>query len=362
AGAKVMITRTRNSLQVEGATGGAWQQDTGRTNFFNYNEGISAAYTSLAGGWKKISVQAGLRAEYTSVLGQSRDLKGEGLNKPDSTYLNLFPSLFLQYRPAPKHTLGLTANRRIDRPAYQDQNPFIYALDALNSEQGNPYLMPQFTNAVELAYTYNNATSLKISYAKTTGYIGQLTYANGITTVMIPQNAGTRQMVGISVSAPVPVSKVLSTYFSLTPYYHYYEILLSGFGGLELQEGGSWGFNGYMSNTIQFKKGWKGSVSGWFNFQNRATIYTARPLGSLDLGAQKNFLGDKATLKLSIVDLLNTQSWKQEAVTNSLQLTTYRKWESRNITVGCSWRFGNTTIKKAREREGGNDGARIREK
>ncbi|HVG13109.1 MAG TPA: outer membrane beta-barrel protein, partial [Flavisolibacter sp.] len=178
----------------------------------------------------------------------------------------------------------------------------------------------------------------------------------------IPQNAGTRQMLGISLSAPVPVSKVLSTYLSLTPYYHYYKVLLSGFGGIEMQHGGSWGFNGYMSNTLQFKKGWKGSVSGWLNFQNRATIYTARPLGSLDLGAQKNFLGDKATLKLSVVDLFNTQSWKQDAITRTLQLTTYRKWESRNITVGCSWRFGNTTIKKAREREAGNDSERIREK
>ena len=73
-------------------------------------------------------------------------------------------------------------------------------------------------------------------------------------------------------------------------------------------------------------------------------------------------LKDKATLKLTINDLLNTQRWQQDAVNTNLVLTTYRKWESRNVTIGFTWRMGNTKIKNARERQtvGEEDAGRIK--
>ena len=361
-GFKFTDTRTENNLTVQNRAGTSWLSDTGKTNFFRFNETIAALYASLKGGGKKFSWQAGLRGEYSRVKGTSVDLKALRQERPDTGYLNLFPTVFLQYRLSEKHSLGLTANRRIDRPAYQDQNPFIYALDALNSEGGNASLLPQFSNSVELAYTYRYATSLKVSYAKTAGYIEQLTYQDGKNTIMIPQNAGTREMWTFSFSTPLQPVRRWSVYLSLAPYYHFYKTLLSGWGLQETRRAGSWGFNGYMNNNITLGKSWTATVSGWYDFQNRKTIYVAKPLGSLDFGLQKGVAKEKITLKLSIADLLNTQRWQQTASNSTLHLTTYRKWESRNLTAGLSWRFGNSKIKPARNREGLNEEARrIRE-
>jgi iron complex outermembrane recepter protein len=362
SGFKAMNTCTQNNLTVDNNWDNAWVKDTGKTNFFRFNETIDAVYTALKGEVKKWSWQAGLRGEWSKIEGTSLDLKGIQINQPDTAYFNLFPTVFLQYQLAQKHSINLTANRRIDRPSYQDQNPFIYALDALNSEGGNAALLPQFTNNVELGYTYNYATSIKISYAKTTGYIEQLTYQDGKNTIRLPQNAGTREVLSISFSTPMQPTKHWNVYLWLSPYYHHYNTLLSSFGLTETQRGGSWGFNGYMSNNITLGKGWTTSLSSWFNFQNRATIYVSRPLGSLDLGLQKNLFHDKATIKLSWVDMLNTQQWQQTATTSNLQLSTYRKWESQNITLGFSWRFGNDKLKNARDRktEGEQDGRRIK--
>lgn len=354
-GFKLAPASTNNSLAVDNHFGSAWVTDTGKTNTFYYDETVLAAYASLKHSGKKIAVQLGLRGEHTTANGQSIDLKQVQNNRPDTNYLNIFPTFYFQYQPAQHHQLGIMANRRIDRPSYQDQNPFIYMLDALNSEQGNPYLTPQFTNSLELSYTYKYATSLKITYSKTTAYIENLTYQNGNFTVMIPQNAGTRQLLHFSLNTPVAVSKKWNVYLSLSPYYHYYQVALVQPNKTEKQSGESWGFNGYASNTIQLGKGFTGSVSGWFNFQNRATIYTSKPLGSLDIGLQKNVLKEKATLKISLVDVLNTQRWEQRAVTSDLVLNTHRKWESQNITLGISWRFGNAKIKKAQERETGTE-------
>ncbi|HEX8313929.1 MAG TPA: outer membrane beta-barrel family protein [Flavisolibacter sp.] len=358
AGVKLMATRTSNRLAVQNNSGAEWLLDTGKTNLFRYKEDVGALYASLRGNSNDFSWQLGLRSEQTNVNGRSTDLKKNETNSPDTSYLNLFPTIFLQYKLSAKHQLGLSANRRIDRPNYQDQNPFIYFLDALNSEQGNAYLKPQFTNSVEVSYTYNYATSVKVSYAKTTSYIEWLTYQDGKYTVQTPQNAGTKEMLGFSFSSPVTISKRWSAYVSLTPYYHFYRVQLSGFGNSEEQSGGSWAFNSYVGNNIELGKGWKGSLGGWFNFQNRATIYVSKPLGSLDIGVQKNILKEKATLKVSLVDLFNTQRWQQTAITNELRMTTYRKWESQNITLGFSWRFGNSKIKKAREREADEEGVK----
>ena len=361
-GFKILKTTTDNALVVENLAGMQWIADTGRTNYFKYREGVSSLYASLKNGGKKISWQVGLRAEHSTVKGTSTDLKNQVSNKPDTAYLNLFPTLYLQYQLTENHQVGLTANRRIDRPNYQDQNPFIYSLDALNSEQGNPYLIPQLTNSVELAYTYKYATSFKINYSKTSGYIEQLTYQNGKYTIMIPQNAGSMQMLTFSVNSPLKITKWWSSYISMSPFYHHYNVVLSGFGTRSNQQAGSWGFNGYISNTLQLGKGYKGEVSSWYNFQNQATIYTSKPIGSLNVGVQKNLLKDKAPLKLTINDLLNTQRWQQDAVNQNLVLTTYRKWESRNITIGFTWRMGNTKIKNARERQtvGEEDAGRIK--
>ncbi len=350
-GFKMMSTRTNNSLEVKNSDGGPWLTDTGKTNNFRYSENVGAVYASLKGDRKRFAWQLGLRAEFTNVQGLLTDLKLHEVNQPDTSYLNLFPTIFVQYKIGARHQLGMSANRRIDRPNYQDQNPFIYFLDALNTEQGNPYLQPQLTNNLEVSYTYSYATSIKIGYAYTTNYIEALTYQNGKYTVQTPQNAGTRKMLSFSFSTPIKITKVWSAYISLTPYYHFYNTKLSGFGSTENQQGGSWALNSYAGNNFDFGRGWKGSFGGWFNFQNRATIYVSKPLGSLDLGIQKNILQEKATIKVSVTDILNTQRWEQRASTDDLWLNTYRKWESQNITAGFSWRFGNVKIKKARERE-----------
>ncbi len=350
-GFKLMTTRTNNSLQVENTAGGGWMADTGKTNKFLYSEEVGAMYGSLKGNRKSFAWQLGLRTELTTVRGKLTDLKLNQINQPDTAYLNLFPSLFLQYKISGKHQLGVSANRRIDRPNYQDQNPFIYFLDALNTEQGNAFLQPQFTNTVEVSYTYKYATTLKVGYTHTRNYIEYLTYQDGKYTVQTPQNAGSKKMLSVSLSSPVRFTKIWSAFISLTPYYHFYDIQLKGFGSTEQQQGGSWAFNGYIGNNFDFGKGWKGSLGGWFNFQNRATIYVSKPLGSLDMGIQKNIFHEKATLKLGVLDLFNTQRWEQRATTADLWLNTYRKWESQNVTLGFNWRFGNSKIKKARDRE-----------
>jgi iron complex outermembrane recepter protein len=355
AGAKVVVAKTSNNLQVNNAAAGTWLADTGKTNRFAFDENINAAYTGFSGQWKKLSFQAGLRAEQTTIKGVSTDLKGSRITRPDTSYINLFPTVFLQYAVAKDHSIGLSYGRRIDRPGYQDQNPFIYALDAFNSERGNPYLLPQISQGVELSYVYKGAASLKIKYASTNRLFEQVTFQEGSNTIMIPQNTGNRKMLNISLSSPFAAAKWWNGYIQAEPYYQSYKGNLTGFGNNNNIQSASWGFNGYIGNWIDIKGGYSLELSCWFNYQNVSTIYKSKPIGSISTGIKKNVLQNKATIKLSVNDIFNTQRWAQTVTNGSLSMSTYRKWESRNIGINFSYRFGNQKIKSARERETGNE-------
>lgn len=352
-GFKSVYSLANNQLLVNQELNAQWKADTGKSNQFEFKEYIHAAYFSMQAKLNKWSLQAGLRAEQTIVNGLSTALDKVQSVKPDTSYLNVFPTVFVQYQLNQNNQFGFALTKRIDRPNYQDQNPFIYQLDAFNSEQGNPYLIPQITYGAELSYTYKYATNIKVQYGVTSNYIEQLTYQIGKNTILTPQNAGTRKMLNISISSPVPVNQWWNMYLSLSPFYQSYAVTLNGFGTIENRSQSSWGMNGYMSQNFRLGKNWNADISAWYNFQNATTIYQSKALGSINLGLSKKVFKNQATIKLAITDLLNTQRWEQTAITNTLNLRTYRKWESRNISLSFSFRFGNNKIKSARERETG---------
>jgi iron complex outermembrane receptor protein len=351
AGAKYTATRTDNVLDVQQQIAQQWKQDTGRSNLFAFNENILAGYLSLRTKISKLTVQAGLRTEYTRVKGKSRDLAGKQTDKPDTSYLNAFPTLFVQYKPGEKHEWGFSVSRRIDRPGYQDQNPFVYVLDAFNSEQGNPYLLPQLSMNYEMLYGYNNLLQIKLKYSAIRNYMEQVTYQTEGKTISIPQNVGSRRMYNLSTSVSVSPVKKWNLYASAEPFYQQYNFALSGFGFTDQLSTSSWGINLYMNNSYTWGKGWKAELSGWYNYQNLTTIYRSQPFYSLNMGISKKIWNEKGSIRISVTDPFNTQRWQQTAETKNIQLSTWRKWESRNITIGFSWRFGNTKIRQSRNRE-----------
>src|SRR6266404_1639572 len=129
AGIKSSYVNTDNAANYFNFIGAGWQTDYNKTNRFQYNENINAGYINFSKQYKKLGVQAGLRFENTNYKGHQLG----NTQKPDSAfsnnYNNLFPTVFLSYTASKKHQFGFNVGRRIDRPAYQDLNPFLFFLD-----------------------------------------------------------------------------------------------------------------------------------------------------------------------------------------------------------------------------------------
>src|SRR5690606_2810202 len=115
--------------------------DTTKSNHYVYKETIHAGYLTWNYEGKKWSVQLGARGEYTHVKGNQ--LVSNSVS--DTSYFQVFPTAYFGYNPSEKHHFELSMNRRIDRPSYDQLNPFKFYLDPSTYREGNPYLKPQTT-------------------------------------------------------------------------------------------------------------------------------------------------------------------------------------------------------------------------
>ena len=84
------------------------------------------------------------------------------------------PSVSMNYQIADEQALSISYGSRIDRPAYQDLNPFEYLLDELSYWKGNPFLMPQKTYRISATYS-NKYTSVTAAYTYMKDYKAQIT-------------------------------------------------------------------------------------------------------------------------------------------------------------------------------------------
>ncbi len=142
-----------------------WESDTAISNHFIYTENINAAYVKLREQVKKFSMQLGLRAEQTVAIDGDQVIKDSNFRK---NYIQVFHTVYLFYQRSYNSTLCLSYGRRVQRPDYQDLNPFQYQLDRYTYNQGNPNLQPQFSHNIELSYNYKGQLNLTANYTITT--------------------------------------------------------------------------------------------------------------------------------------------------------------------------------------------------
>ena len=164
AGLKGSWVESDNNLDLSRGNGDAQLQPDPNSNRFIYQENVLAAYSSLKGDFSpKLSYQAGLRMEYSDVTGTSKTLNQ--VNKQE--YTNLFPSVFLQHKISDAYQVVYNVNRRITRPNYRLLNPFVYYIDPLTTEKGNPSLRPQYSTNLEMDHVIKGVYQFTLGYSVT---------------------------------------------------------------------------------------------------------------------------------------------------------------------------------------------------
>jgi len=339
AGLKTSYVSTDNNANYYNQINGELFVDTTKTNHFLYRENINAAYLNLTKQYKKWNIQAGLRLENTNYSGHQLG-NSYTVNNNDSSfsksYVNLFPTVYISYQLNEKNQLSVNYGRRIDRPAYQDLNPFLFFLDEYTYQAGNPYLQPQYTNNIELSHTYKNFLTTTLNYSNTKNFFSETFEQDGHATIVRNGNIGTRQNAGASVSAQVPVKRWWTAILYANVNYNKFEGMLYG----ENLDVSATTFLVNINNQFRFGKGWSGEISGFYRTKGVEGQIIIEPLGQASAAVSKQLFKDKATLKLGMRDIFYTQQVKGYINFQQTEATFHNSRDSRQLSISFIYRFG----------------------
>ncbi|WP_316736029.1 outer membrane beta-barrel family protein [Pedobacter aquatilis] len=360
AGLKSSYTKTDNAANYLYTANQVTVVDYEKTNQFVYKENINAAYANVSMEGKRFSLQGGLRFESTISDGHQLG----NLLKPDSsfrrTYNNLFPTLYFSYKldTASKNQIGLNYGKRVDRPYYQDLNPFFSPLDKFTYYVGNPFLRPSFTQSLELSHTYKNKITTTLGYSWVKDDVNETIEIVEGTYYSRPANIGKGTVKNISVNADFDITKWLSTHIyaelanivSKTDFY-------TGF----LKTNGTY----FRTNpNLQFKISPTWSAEANLRYQSKfsSVQFLIGPIHEFGAAVQKK-LSTRSTLKLSASDIFRDRV--VVGVINNLAATNagwINRQDSRSLILSYSYRFGKAFSAPAKHESSGADAEKNRVK
>ena len=353
-GAKTALVRTDNTFDFYNVLKESEVLDPTRSNSFTYTENVNAAYLNYNRQIKKFGFQAGVRAEQTNSEGDLQSMFPTDEDNVKQNYIDFFPSAGLTYQLNQKNSFQITYSRRVNRPSYQDLNPFENKIDELTFEAGNPFLNPEYTHSFQLTHTFNYFLNTSIGYSHTTDLITRITDTVGVNATKITWlNLADQKSYNINISGSIPITKWWNSYTNITGY------IVDNYA--EFEDGkvidiSAPAFNLYSQHTFTLPWDISLELSGWFN---TASVwegnFKARPQGSVDAGLQKKLFDGRGNIKVSFSDIFKTTDWDVKSQFGPLFIQGSGGWDSRKVRVSFSYMLGNNKVKSRRRKAGLED-------
>lgn len=335
AGGKYTASKTDYTMDYRHGLTDHSPLDTLQSNRFLYNEQILAFYGTLAQSFKHWQVKVGLRTEQTNYDGKSVATKQTiGRNQWD-----LFPSAYVNRKIGETHSFTLSYARRIDRPGFRQLNPFTSFTSLNNIQQGNPNLLPYYSNNVQLEYLLKNKYSLTVGYQNTEKGIASKVTNVGDVIISKDENISNNDNVFMSLYIPVKLTKWWEFSTNATLRYTTIDVRTT-----PVVHRSKFSQNIWASSKFNLPRKYFIEVSGSYNRNNFSGIYDANNSGKLDVTIKKSFFNDRLTSTIEIQDpfhlykpgyVINTADFTRKVVRNRLAWSRYVGiWLTYNFSSG----------------------------
>ena len=333
------------------------------TSNYTNNDNVYAAYATVSSSVKDFSYKLGLRAEHSDYTGTLTNT-GEKFN--NSYPISLFPSIFLSQQLKNKQQVQLSYSRRINRPNFFQLIPYTDYTDKLNITRGNPNLVPEFTQSLELSYlkTFKgNNTILGSVYYKHTN--------NLITRYLVQEPdpvTGTDELINTYINAnssystgvEVTSQNYLNKWWDISTNINVYNSKVNTDNVTSTSQGALWSmFGKFNSNfklpsnfAIQFTTTYQSKTNLPVNnnpgmggppmmqSQSSSQGYIL-PSWGMDLAVKKSFLkNNAASVSLSINDIFKTRVSNQYSSSEYFTQTYKRLRDPQMVRLNLSYRFG----------------------
>ncbi len=306
------------------------------TNDFKYQENILASY--VQGHWNsnnKYSLTAGIRGEWTRAYSSTDEFINGALER---NYFNIFPSASIQYSLSEDIKTSLSYSYRINRPLFQDLNPYVLYVDSLVSLRGNAFLVPEYSHSVTSNLNYKN-WSVDLTYVRTINKINQifrsLNADNPNVISFVKENINYTDLIMLSASGQLSYKKY-NAYISIGGFYDNHDVqninsaLANDRFGYYIQVNQNidlpWGLNlGSYARYISAR------VDG---------VYIDDPMSYVNLTLSKKFIKDQLTVRLWYNDVLD--DWRFTGVSdfNNMHMDYLSEGDWNFIKISLNWSFG----------------------
>lgn len=333
---------------------GNWVQEDSLTQNFLYTENVNAAFAILGGEFGNFSGQIGLRLENTNIRTK---VKSTG-NDNEQHYVNLFPSMSLNYSFNEQQSVQLSYSRRLSRPWSRSLIPFVDYGDPRSQYIGNPDLTPEFSNSYEAGYLhYWETGSLLTSfyYRHRTDVIEDITEQRNGVLYRIPINFATEKSWGIELSADQEIAKSLSLNGNVNIFRSHTE------GSYQNQQFSSTAknFRGHMRLRWEIINGLNYQASVRYRGPSETPQGSREGMTMMDTAISYDLFNGQAKISLSVRDVLNSQHFNNTVTTDGNPNTDFYShrefsWSSRSFSLNFQYFFGRNDQQQGSGDRGGN--------
>ncbi len=336
--------------------------DSALSNALNYHQKVYAVYaeTSFPAG-DLFDVKAGSRYERTETNSFYSNAQ-EQVKMPG--YNTLVPSLFLSRKLGKRQLIKLSYSKRIERPDYEDLNPFINTSDPNNISAGNPYLQPELGQRIELGYSRDigNLGSLMVTafyrhnsqdiqpYTKFYPMlkVGDSVYYN--VSVSTRENIGTENNTGLNIFTDLHPTGKLALRTNL--FFFHRHIINAVDKGADRT---SFNYRVNLNATYQFSSTLAAEFFGNFNSPRNEVQGRYPSFTSYSIAMRKQFWNKKASIALTATNPFNEYvNQRLELFGTNFTQNSLRKIPFRSFGINFTWKFGKLEFKKENE-ERNND-------
>lgn len=344
-GFKLSRVNTDNNLISDTLTTQGWSPDFNVSNHFILDETIAAGYATYSGKLNELEYQIGFRSEHTTTRGNSKTY--DQITKRN--YLDFFPTVFLRKKLGDNSDLTFGYARRISRPGYSSLNPFVNYIDPYTRFEGNPHLNAAYSNNFEVKHNYKQWLFSSVSYYVATSNIINTILQDNSTKVIVnkPQNAGKLSALRLDVMASTTYKWWSASTNIGIGYGH-------GVSTLTDYSYDTRSFNGDFSTNHSFTlpHNMKLLLDGYYSLPEKTGLAHLKSGYAVNIGAQKSFWNNKATVKLNCNTLLGLSQYRAHYIGSGLDIRWVNEWEGRRINLNFSYKFGNQKLKAARNKTG----------
>lgn len=323
--------------------------DNKNAQFFNQTEGKDNVGNSSSRLYEQITnFYGGFDKEFENGLSLSLSATGEYYSIGDYHKWAVYPQASLTYSPSEKHTFMLGVSSEKDYPTYWDMQTSTTYMNAYEELQTIEGLRPANVYSVNANYLFLQKYMLSLFYERTNDYFTMDMYQakDRLALVYRTRNWDYYQSFGMSANIPFNIGEWLSSQVNATLVND--RNRCDNFWDTPFDRK-KWACMLAMQNHFSAGSNLGFDLDAMYRSSMISGISDTKPVFTVNVGAQWNFLKDKASLSLNCADLFDTMRMKVRNRYAGQHIDLNMGQYSRTVSVKFVYRFGGSISKEKKE-------------